>query len=316
MGPLFLALLAVGSLIPVPFVEQKEHYCGPAALAMVANYYGQRVTQDDIAAAIYQPNVRGVLTTDLAAQAQQLGFWARTYRGDIADLRRKLADGVPLILHTRFGQHDHFLVALGADKFNRTITVHTDTRSFQELSEEELLRHWERSGRWTLLICPPDRACWRLSADEHNDLGVFLERRGQPMAAAGHYKLATELQPGNPLFHFNLGNALLKQKLFAEAAAAFRRAADLAPDNADTLNNLAWAWCELGANLDEAAALCRRAVALRPSSRAWYLDTLGQVLLRQDKPDEARKTFQEALEATTDRDAALRKALMDRLRIQ
>jgi len=317
---LALLLLAGCSTLPaprlaldVPFVAQKPQYCGPAVLAMVANYYGQHATQDDIAAAIYQRGLRGVLTTDLAEHAQHLGFWARAYRGDLGDLRQKMADGVPLILHTRFGERDHFLVAVGADKFNQTFTVHTDTRPGLELPQEELLRHWERGGRWTLLVCPVERVTWSLSAVEHNDLGVHLERRGQYMAAAGHYKLAAELQPRNAVFHFNLGNAFLKQKLFAEAAAAFRRAADLAPDNADALNNLAWAWHELGANLDEAAVLCRRAAALRPTHRAYYLDTLGSVLLRQGKRDEARAAFQEALAATTDRQSALRATIQQHL---
>jgi Tfp pilus assembly protein PilF len=297
----------------VPFIAQQPQHCGPAALAMVASHYGVRATQEEIAAAIYERGLQGVLTTDLAAHAQRLGFWTRAYRGDLADLRRKMAGGIPLILQTRFGERDHFLVAIGADPFARTITVHTDTRPALELSEDELLRRWERGGRWTLLVCPAERAAWRLSADEHNSLGVFLERRGQPMAAAGHYQLAAALEPRAALFPFNLGNAFLKLKLFAEAAAAFRRAASLAPDNADALNNLAWALCELGANLDEAAGLCRRAAALRPAHRAYYLDTLGSVLSRQGKPDEARAAFQEALAATTDRQAALREAIRQRL---
>ena len=224
-----------------------------------------------------------------------------------------MVNGVPLILHTRFGARDHFLVAIGADKFNQTFTVHTDTRPNLEMPQEELLRHWERGGRWTLLVCPVERATWSLSAVEHNDLGVHLERCGQYIAAAGHYKLAAELRSRIAIFHFNLGNALLKQKLFAEAAAAFRRAADLAPDNADALNNLAWAWHELGANLDEAAALCRRAATVRPTHQAYYLDTLGSVLLRQGKRNEARAAFQEALAATTEHQFALRETIRKHL---
>ena len=38
-------------------------------------------------------------------------------------------------------------------------------------------------------------------------------------AAAGNYREAAELQPQNSYFQMNLGNALLKQKLYAEAAA-------------------------------------------------------------------------------------------------
>lgn len=282
---------------------------------MVAGYHGKPVTQDEIAGAIYQPNLRGVLTTDLAGYAARLGFWARAYRGDMADLRQKLNAGIPLILHTRYGDRDHFLVAISADKFRETITVHTDTRAAVEMNDDDLLRHWERSGRWTLLICPAGKTDWRLSADEHNDLGVFLERRGEAVAAAGHYRLAANLAPRNPIYPFNLGNALLKQKLFAEAAAAFRRAADLDTGNADALNNLAWAWHELGANLDEAAALCRQAVALCPSRRAYYLDTLGCVLAKQGKRNEARSAFEEALAATTDRQSSLREMIRRHLTV-
>lgn len=280
---------------------------------MVAAYHGKPVTQDTIAAAIHEPAVRGVLTTDLADYARTLGFWARAYRGDLADLRQKLAAGMPLILHTRFGNRDHYLVALGADNFQQTITVHSDTRPQLELSQEEFLRHWEHGGRWTLLVCPPDGVTWRLSPDEHNDLGVFLERRGQYIAAAGHYRMATELQPSNPIFYLNLGNAFLKQKLLSEAATAYRRAVELAPDDANAMNNLAWAYCELDANLDEAAVLCRRAAALQPARRAYYLDTLGSVLLKQGKAKEAIGAFETALAATTNHQATLRDAIRQRL---
>ncbi len=300
-------------VLSVPFLAQKPNYCGPAALAMVAAYYGKSLTQDDVADAIRQPGVRGVLTSDLAEYARRLGFWVRVYRGNLADLRQKLAAGIPLILCTRFGESDHLLVALGTDNFRRTITVHSDTRPQLELPQEDFLRYWERGGRWTLLVCPPDRIPWRMSADEHNDLGVFLERRGQHVAAAGHYRMATELQPNNPVFHLNLGNALLKQNLFSEAAAAYRRAVELAPDDANAMNNLAWAYCELGANLEEAAALCRRAAALQPARCAYYLDTLGSVLLKQGKTKEAVQAFETALAATTSRQTTLRDAIRQRL---
>jgi len=61
----------------------------------------------------------------------------------------------------------------------------------------------DRADRWTLLVCPPERATWRLSADEQNDLGVYLETLGPLLAAAGHYSAATELQPGNSYYRMN-----------------------------------------------------------------------------------------------------------------
>ena len=308
------------STVNVPFIAQKPNFCGPAALAMLANYYGERVTQDDIAGAIYLPEIRGTLTTELADYAQRFNLWVRQYTGSETDLRQKLAAGVPLIVLGRFGSQYHYFVVLGMDDFRQTVTVHSDTRAGIEFSQDEFRRFWERAGRWTLLICPPElasnpsrRATWRLSADEHNDLGVFLERMGHPVAAAGNYREATELQPANSYFQMNLGNALLKQKLFAEAAAAYARAVKLDPENTDAMNNLACAYAETGANLDQAVQLSQRAVALSPSHRAYYLDTLGSVLLKQGKPSEAVAAFESAQAATTERQSALRAGIQKRL---
>ena len=68
----------------------------------------------------------------------------------------------------------------------------------------------------------------------------------------------------------NLGNALLKQHRLAEAAKAFARAVELDPQNADAMNNLAYTYCEMGENLDEAAKLCKRAAALFPARKAYF----------------------------------------------
>ena len=319
-----LALLVTGCATParrpgpapalaVPFIPQKPGYCGPAALAMVATYYGHRVTQDEIAADIYLPTIHGTLTTELADYARRFHLWVRAYRGSVSDLREKLAAGVPLVVLGRWGVNDHYLVVLRVDNFRQTFTAHSDTRANLELSQEDFFRRWERTDRWTLLVCPPDRARWRLSADEHNDLGVFLEQLGQLGGAEQQLRAAIGLRPDDPWFHFNLGNVRLKQGRYADAATEFARALELDNLNADAMNNLAGAWCELGQNLDRAAQLCRRAADLRPSHRAYYLDTLGSVLLKQGKSPEAVAVFASALAATTDRQRALRTSIEQHL---
>ena len=95
----------------------------------------------------------------------------------------------------------------------------------------------------------------------------------------------------------------------SEAAALFAKF----PDNPDALNNLAWTYHEMGDRLDEAAALCRRAIELRPTQSAYYLDTLGSVFLKQGKKVDAIAAFKAALKATTDRQSALRVAIQGRL---
>lgn len=314
-----LVLAAFLSFVPgtlaaspdVPFIAQKPNYCGPAALAMLANYYGHNVTQDEIAGTIYLPEIRGALTSEMADYARRFNLWVRQYRGSVSDLHQKLAAGIPLIVLGKLGKQYHYFVVF--DYRDDQLIVHSDTRPRLVLRQEDFLRWWARADRWALLVCPPEKASWKLSAEEHNDLGVFLEGAGKFDAAAKHYRAAIASGPDNSYFHMNLGNVLLKLRQPDGAVDAFARAIAIEPENADALNNLACAYLETGQNLDKAARLCRRATELRPSHRAYYLDTLGSVLLKQGKPREAVEAFESALSATTDRQSALRTGIQDRL---
>ena len=306
-------LHAESSTLNVPFIAQKPNYCGPAALAMLANYYGHAVSQDEVASAIYLPDIGGTLTSELGDYARRFNLWVRPYRGSIEDVRQKLNAGVPLLVLGKFGNQPHYFVVLGWDDFRQIVTVHSDTRPRYEMRVEDFLRHWDRANRWTLLVCPTEKATWRLTAEEHNDLGVFFERTGLPESATQHYIAATQLRPENSYFRMNLGNALLKQRRLREAAGTFGRAVEIDPQNADAMNNLACTYLELGQDLNEAARLCQQAVSLRPARSAYYLDTLGAVYLKQGKLKEAVTTLASALAAATDRQASLRPGIEQRL---
>ncbi len=297
--------------LKVPFVAQKHELCGPAALAMIAQYYGQQVTQDEIAKEIYLPEVHGTLTSDLADYAKRYNFWVRQYKGTQADIRRKVSAGVPVVVLGKFGAQYHYFVLLAFDDFAKTVVVHTDRRADEVLTQEQFLRVWDRADRWVLVVCPPDRAKWELSYDEHNDLGVFLERAGNLAAATGHYQMAVTLapEPVNSTYAVNLGNAFRKLKLLPEAAKAFKQALKLKSDNADAMNNLADVYCELNANLDEAVSLCEGAIKVSPSHSAYYFDTLGAVYLKQGEHEKAIHAFESALAAMTDRQPNLKSVI-------
>jgi len=305
--------LAADDVLDVPFIAQQPNYCGPAALAMLANYYGHPVTQDEIASAIYLPDIGGTLTSELGDYARRFNLWVRQYHGTLDDLRQKLDAGVPLLVLGKFGDQPHYFVVLGWDKFRQVVTVHSDTRPRYEMRLEDFQRHWDRAGNWTLLVCPPEKPTWRLAAEEHNDLGLFFERGGVLGAATDHYVAAAQLHPENSYFRMNLGNVLLKQRRLREAVAAFIRALELDPQNADAMNNLAYTYSEMGSNLDEAAKLCQQAAALRPSRQAYYLDTLGSIYVKEGKLQGAVATFESALTATTDRQISLRAGIEQRL---
>lgn len=290
----------VGSYVEgAPFVRQVQGQCGPAALAMLAQFWGVDVDPAEIAGEIYLPSVRGTLNVDLAEYAERFGFWVRSYRGSIEDLKRKVDAGVPVIVLARlpglFRRPNHYFMVIGYEDRRRVFVVHSGTRADQVLPQPMLDGWWAANRRWALIVCPPDRVAWELTAGEANDLGVWLERAGRFDEALGRYAESLRTDPDQAYVHVNRGNALAALGRFAEAEDAYRQALLLDPDNVAGLNNLACAVAERDGDLEEALDLARRAVEIDLLERPNSLDTLAFVLMRAGHLEEARRCVEQGL---------------------
>nr|WP_294524170.1 tetratricopeptide repeat protein [uncultured Rhodopila sp.] len=73
-------------------------------------------------------------------------------------------------------------------------------------------------------------------ADSLHLLGVIAHKSGRNESALDMIRRAIAINPAIPSYHSNLGNLLLNQVLAEEAAACHRRAVELKPDYAETLN--------------------------------------------------------------------------------
>ena len=92
----------------------------------------------------------------------------------------------------------------------------------------------------------------------------------------------------------------------AEAEAELRAILDIDPDNAGACNDLGYYLAEQGRNLDEAERLIRNAIAIDKFDRkksgaaelenATFIDSLGWVLFRKGKLQEARVQLDRATE--------------------
>lgn len=82
------------------------------------------------------------------------------------------------------------------------------------------------------------------------------------------------------------------------------------PDAADVLNFLGYFYAEHNQKLDEAEALVRKALEQEPES-PFYLDSLGWVMYRRGKADEALALIRQALSRMEGDDAVLRDHLGD-----
>jgi tetratricopeptide (TPR) repeat protein len=113
-----------------------------------------------------------------------------------------------------------------------------------------------------------------LTPEEHLNLGVAYERRGEFEQAIREYQLAAKKLP---IALLHLGNAHFLKNQWKEAEVYYRKAIEKNPKNADAYNNLAWLYYTRGENLEEAEALAQKALELDPSKNSTYEDTLEKV---------------------------------------
>ncbi len=112
---------------------------------------------------------------------------------------------------------------------------------------------------------------------------------GNTGSAISHYTVAVKKDPGNATYLFALGTAYLHDSDYDKAARVLHRAADLAPDDPDVLEKLAFAYRKLGDD-DRAIEVYWRLFSSHPDMTAVYEKLLSLL--------EAHERFDEAAEAT------------------
>ena len=113
-----------------------------------------------------------------------------------------------------------------------------------------------------------------LTPEEHLNLGVAYENKGEFDLATKEYELAAKKLP---LAFLYLGNVSFRKQEWKKAEEYYRKAIDKDPRNADAHNNIAWLYYTKKENLGEAEILALKAIELNPSKEQTYRDTLEKI---------------------------------------
>jgi Tfp pilus assembly protein PilF len=141
-------------------------------------------------------------------------------------------------------------------------------------------------------------------ADTHNALGAAFDEKGRVDEAIRQFQEAIRLKPDDAMAHNNLGSVFLNEGRTNEAIGQFQDAIRFKPDYANANNNLGYLWARRGENLDQARALIEKAVQLEPKNAA-FLDSMGWVLLKLNRPGEGLDYLLKAIENSSRPDALL-----------
>lgn len=136
---------------------------------------------------------------------------------------------------------------------------------------------------------PEDREVWLAMARVHQQEKQFDQSR----EAAAKAEELSESDQEHEYIHFLYGSIWERQKDYKRAEEEFRKALQIDPDSAMTLNYLGYMWADQGVHLDEAVKYIQRALEFEPNSGA-YMDSLGWAYYKQNRMDLAEQYLEKA----------------------
>lgn len=152
---LFLFNVSYGQvLLDVPFVKQKDEFCGPASLSSVFKFYGIDIPQEDIGKEVYNPKLKGALITDLEDFAKSKGFKTVLKKSNINEIKVFIDEKKPVIALIDLGfwiiSQPHYVVIVGYN--DKGFFVHSGYEEKVFIPYEDFEKKWNKLGKTILVI--------------------------------------------------------------------------------------------------------------------------------------------------------------------
>lgn len=274
-------------IFDVPYIEQTDHHCGPASLAMVANYYGNEVTAEQVAELIYLPEKKGSLQIEMQAAARSLDLVAFKSHLDLASLRAEIDAERPVIILQNLALNLypiwHYSVVTGRSPSNDSFLLHSGRHEYYRSNWTTLENTWRRAKYWALIAVPAGDLPSSINSRDAVQAALDLENIGKYRAAQLTYSAITERWPDNFIAHVGLANTHMQLKEPLAASQAYKQALLLNSQSAEALNNFAYSAFELGCEVTALqAANC--AIRIEGANHKALLATLSELKQRITSP--------------------------------
>jgi len=242
-------------LLDIPYVPQSKSLCGGAALAMVLRYWEKSGVLADDFAALMEPGQAGIRTGALVKAAEAYGWTALPWAGTATEVGSHLAQGRPVIALIGAASDSYHYVVLVA-RANGWVVFHDpDVGPFRAMPEGEFDTAWSASGRWALLVLPPQEPKEQVAADPAAEdprssavpdgcaamveAGILLARQGDIAGAKLQLLAAQSLCPASAAPLRERAGLQFRAKDWAGASRLAERALVLDPSDAHAWRLLA-----------------------------------------------------------------------------
>jgi predicted Zn-dependent protease len=253
----------------VPVIEQKDHHCGPATLAMVMQYHGKKKSPEELAQGLFHKKLKGSFFSEVKARARSEGMMVL----EVNDLEKAFAEvraGNPVIILENNGfplfPRWHFAVLTGMDFDGPDVYLNDGD---DEVNERDM-RWFERSfilgGRRTLVVLPPEKLSQTSSEIEHVEAATMLEAAGKIPEAKTAFLSILKRWPESLLGSLGAANNLYATGEKKEALEILKKSSDAHPDSPLIWHNLAILQGENGMKI-RARMSAKKALGLAPKEQ-------------------------------------------------
>lgn len=279
-------------VLEVPFFEQPDNYCGPASLAMVANYYGYDVAIEALSKKVYTPKKGGSLQIEMQAAARSLGFVVFTMPMDLASLSLEIDSGHPVIVLQNLSLSIypvwHYAVVTGRDVERNHFLLHSGQHEYYRSPWYTLKNTWARSDYWSMLLLPVGQLPASIGLSAALTGAVDLEKIGEYRAAQLTYQAIHARWPDSFAALAGIANTHMYLQEPIAASRAYKQALKLNNQSAELLNNFAYNAQALGCEVTAIKAV-ECALKMNPEQPQSILDTLEQ--LRSSSPHPSNHNY-------------------------
>ncbi|MFP3873812.1 MAG: PA2778 family cysteine peptidase [Thiohalophilus sp.] len=268
----------------VPFHPQEAYQCGPASLAMLANWQDIDITPQQLTSKLYIPGKQGSLQVELLSNTRQLGLIPYVLKPELDDLLREVEAGNPVLVFQNLAldwyPRWHYAVLIGYDLNGDKIILRsgTDKRRLNTLAQFE--RTWQRADRWAMLALQPGQLPATVEYWRYLRALASMEQVNRHEEAAAGYRAGLKEWPNDVRLLMGLANSQYAQGKTAATIKTLQQLLDARPDYAPAHNNLAHLYLQQG-QLTQAEQHARRAVALGGEHLGTYQQTLDEIHQRQ-----------------------------------
>ncbi|WP_434940288.1 PA2778 family cysteine peptidase [Shewanella sp. HL-SH8] len=197
----------------VPFYPQEDYFCGPTTLSEVFNFYGVTKTPQQIAPALFIPDLEGSLQIEMVAATRQQGLLAYAESGSLTQLLSLVSENIPVIvlqnLSTAWYPMWHYAVVTGYDLDKQHVVLHSGTNKDRIAEFKVFEQTWKRGQYWLLAAVPTDTASLHFDPFVYASAAQDLFSIGKSTYAIEALENATRQWPDYWLSYFLLGNYYL-----------------------------------------------------------------------------------------------------------